>query len=240
MISAPVPTGSQGPGGPIYICHPVDPSASPSASVLPSNMPSISIPMGTGVPQSMPTDSQGPRGPMYVCCPADDAGIPGVSPSDSTMTLSGPVPSLTPATTAEYGKWTIFLMVYISILWTMDNLRIYLWLYHIMDRTYNMPLTVHSRIHSTYFQRHIYDLALPSLKQTFEVSSLCILWVVPFCWTPSPKSMARSEACRFPEVDTETERRHRKTALPTKPQRAQSKFWKIVAHGLGRSRRWID
>ena len=100
MVSAPVPTGSQGPRGPIYICHPIDPSASPLASVPPSNAPSVSIPMGTGIPQSMPTDSQGSRGSIYVCYPTNGTNIPGTSPSDATMTLSGPVPTSTPATIA--------------------------------------------------------------------------------------------------------------------------------------------
>ena len=104
--STSAPTDGQGPGGPVYICRPVDSAAPPSGSSPASDAPSFSLPTGTGAPQAMPTGSQGSGGPLYLQCrPADpastSAGSPG-SPNDATPTpiSSGPAPTSAPSSSA--------------------------------------------------------------------------------------------------------------------------------------------
>ena len=94
---APSPTGSQGAGGPIYICYPADSNAAPGpdASAAPATMtPSASGPSGTDTPNPVPSSSQPSGGPSYLCHPADPAAAP--TPLAGTPVPSGPVPTSEP------------------------------------------------------------------------------------------------------------------------------------------------
>ena len=110
-----VPTGAQGPGGSVYICHPVDPSAvsasypgdSSNATLsaipsgpVPTSTPLIdgsspatgALPMPTGG-APVPTGGQGSDGPVYICYPADSAAAPAPNPSGPVPASNAPNPS---------------------------------------------------------------------------------------------------------------------------------------------------
>ena len=110
-----VPTGAQGPGGLIYICHPVDPSAvsasypsgssNATLSAIPSGpVPTATPPIDGSSPATAappmptgdapePTGAQGSDGPVYICYPADSAAAPAPNPSGPIPTSNAPDPS---------------------------------------------------------------------------------------------------------------------------------------------------
>ena len=105
-----MPSGGPASGGPTYICHPIDPSATPagapkdgasipipSGPVPTSSAPPVSTPVsGASVPPPVPTGGQASGAPALICYLADPAAIPAGSP---TPIPSGPAPTSTPSVT---------------------------------------------------------------------------------------------------------------------------------------------
>ncbi|KIM35069.1 hypothetical protein M413DRAFT_369418 [Hebeloma cylindrosporum] len=97
------PTGGQGSGAPILICHPIDSSAYPGAqgngtlSAIPSTSPpASSAPVPTDS-ASAPTDGPGSSGLTYICRPADPSNDHSGSVPTGTDAPSFSVPSATAA-----------------------------------------------------------------------------------------------------------------------------------------------
>ncbi|KIM35081.1 hypothetical protein M413DRAFT_369529 [Hebeloma cylindrosporum] len=112
-ISAPTPTGSQGSGGPAYICQPADPSFIPPANPGTTNTSIASVPVSTsdapsvsalgsttGIPLPTSTDIPASVRSIYICYAADPASVsapfPG-TPNNTTLTstLADPTPTST-------------------------------------------------------------------------------------------------------------------------------------------------
>ncbi|KIM35350.1 hypothetical protein M413DRAFT_32543 [Hebeloma cylindrosporum] len=93
------PTGGYGSGGPILICHPVDPNMHPDTSTNATLSATLSDPAPTSatpVPtdsDSGPSDGQGSGGPIYICHPIDSSAAP--SPSGSATPSDAPSLSAT-------------------------------------------------------------------------------------------------------------------------------------------------